>query len=111
MHPTELHTIGIDLGKTVFHLVGLNQHGEVVVRKKFARKQLLRFTANLQVKLIGMEACGGSHFLGRALRMGGDSYEIASLVSSDCLGVRRETKEFWFPIGSAFTRRILIENV
>ena len=60
----ELHTIGIDLGKTVFHLVGLNQRGEVVVRKKFSRKQLLHFTANLQVKLIGMEACGGSHFLG-----------------------------------------------
>jgi transposase len=64
----ELHTIGIDLGKTVFHLVGLNPHGEVVVRKKFSRKQLLHFTANLHVELIGMEACGGAHFLGRALR-------------------------------------------
>jgi hypothetical protein len=31
----ELHTIGIDLGKTVFHLVGLDLRGEVVVRKKF----------------------------------------------------------------------------
>jgi transposase len=31
--------------------------------------QLLRFTANQQVQLIGMEACGGSHFLGRALRL------------------------------------------
>ena len=40
----ELHTIGIDLGKTVFHLVGLNLCGEVVVRKKFSRKQLLHFT-------------------------------------------------------------------
>jgi hypothetical protein len=29
----ELHTIGIDLGKTVFHLVGLDPRGEVVVRK------------------------------------------------------------------------------
>jgi transposase len=48
----ELHTIGIDLGKTVFHLVGRNPRGEVVVRKKFSRKQLLHFTANLQVKLI-----------------------------------------------------------
>ena len=45
----ELHTIGIDLGKTVFHLVGLNLRGEVVVRKKFSRTQLLRFTANVQV--------------------------------------------------------------
>ncbi|MCU1313640.1 MAG: transposase family protein [Acidobacteriaceae bacterium] len=64
----ELQTIGIDLGKTVFHLVGLNRRGEIVVRKRFSRKQLLHFTANLRVELIGMEACGGSHFLGRALR-------------------------------------------
>jgi len=64
----ELHTIGIDLGKTVFHLVGLDLRGDVVVRKKFSRTQLLRFTANVHVRLIGMEACGGSHFLGRALR-------------------------------------------
>src|SRR6202140_3462288 len=72
----QLHTIGIDLGKTVFHLVGLNQRGEVVVRKKFSRKQLLHFTANLQVELIGMEACGGSHFLGRALREQGHEVRL-----------------------------------
>jgi transposase len=70
----ELHTIGIDLGKTVFHLVGLNRSGEVVVRKKFSRRQLLQFTANLHVDLIGMEACGGAHFLGRALR--GQGHEV-----------------------------------
>ncbi len=64
----ELDTIGIDLGKTVFHLVALNRAGEVVVRRKFSRPPLLRFTANLRVRLIGMEACGGSHFLGRSLR-------------------------------------------
>src|SRR5216683_1165625 len=72
----ELHTIGIDLGKTVFHLVGLNLRGEVVVRKKFSRLQLLRFTANRQVQLIGMEACGGSHFLGRALREKGHEVRL-----------------------------------
>jgi transposase len=55
----ELHTIGIDLGRTVFHLVGLNQRGEVAVRKQFSRKQLLHFTANLQFKLIDMKASGG----------------------------------------------------
>ena len=46
----ELHTIGIDLGKTIFHRVGLNLRGEVVGRKKFSRKQVLHFTANLQVE-------------------------------------------------------------
>ncbi len=72
----ELHTIGIDLGKTVFHLVGLNLRGEVVVRKKFSRKRLLHFTANLKVELIGMEACGGAHFLGRALREQGHEVRL-----------------------------------
>ena len=48
----EIHTLGIDLGKTIFHLVGLNAAGEVVLRKKCSRKQLLQFTANLQVGLI-----------------------------------------------------------
>ena len=39
----EIYTIGIDLGKTVFHMVGLNVRGEAVVRKKFSRTQLLSF--------------------------------------------------------------------
>jgi transposase len=72
----EIHTIGIDLGKTVFHLVGLNRRGEVVVRKKCSRKQILRFTSNVQVSLIGMEACGGAHFLGRALREQGHDVRL-----------------------------------
>src|SRR5258706_907709 len=74
--PLDLHTIGIDRGKTVFHLVGLNLRGEVVVRKKFSRTELLRFTANVHVGLIGMEACGGAHFLGRALREQGHEVRL-----------------------------------
>jgi transposase len=72
----KIHTIGIDLGKTSFHLVGLNERGEVIVRKKFSRAQLLRFTANRKVHLIGMEACGGSHFLGRALQEQGHEVRL-----------------------------------
>ena len=64
----ELRAIGIDLGKTLFHLVGVDACGNVVVRKRCSRTQLLKYTANLQVQRIGMEACSGSHFLGRALR-------------------------------------------
>jgi transposase len=72
----EIRTIGIDLGKTVFHLVGVNVRVEVVVRKKCSRLQLLRFTSNLRECLIGMEACGGSHFLGRALREQGHDVRL-----------------------------------
>src|SRR5258708_40245669 len=72
----EIHTIGIDLGKTVFHLVGLDARGAVVVRKKCCRAQSLHFTANLHVSLIGMEACEGAHFLARALREQGHDVRL-----------------------------------
>jgi transposase len=71
-----LQVLGIDLGKTVFHLVGLDSTGRVVIRKRCSRTQLLAFTANLQVQLIGMEACSGSHFLGRALREQGHEVRL-----------------------------------
>jgi transposase len=64
----ERHTIGIDLGKTLFHLVGLEASGNVIVRKRCSRDRLLKYTANLRAQRIGMEACSGSHFLARALR-------------------------------------------
>ena len=72
----KLQVLGIDLGKTVFHLVGLDSTGRVVIRKRCSRTQLLAFTANLQVQLIGMEACSGAHFLGRALREQGHEVRL-----------------------------------
>src|SRR3954452_15524137 len=72
----ELHRLGIDLGKTVFHAVGLNERGDLVLRKKFSRRQLLQFTVNLKVALIGMESCSGAHFLGRALREQGHDVRL-----------------------------------
>src|ERR1700692_3848478 len=61
-------SVGIDLGKMTFHVVALDDHGKVVVRKKFSRSHLLAYTANLQSSLIGMEACAGAHFIGARLR-------------------------------------------
>ncbi len=40
-------SIGIDLGKTTFHLVALGERSKVLFRKKFSRTQLLAHTANL----------------------------------------------------------------
>ena len=65
---SRIKSIGIDLGKTTFHLIALGDRFQVVIRKKFTRSQLLEYTANLPSSLIGMEAGVGSHFLGRALR-------------------------------------------
>ena len=72
----EISTIGIDLSKTSFHIIGLNARGEIVLRRKLSRRQLLQFTSNKQKILIGMEACGGAHFLGRALRAQGHDAKL-----------------------------------
>ncbi len=67
----QIHSVGIDLGKTTFHLVALGAAGKVLVKKKFTQRQLLTYTANMQTSVIGLEACAGAHFLGRALRKQG----------------------------------------
>ena len=72
----EIYAIGIDLGKTLFHLAGVDASGTVVVRKRCSRTQLLAYTANIRVHRIGMEACSGSHFLGRALREQGHDVRL-----------------------------------
>lgn len=72
----QIRSIGIDLGKNTFHLVALGECGQVVIRKKLSRRQLLSFTANLPASLIGLEACSGSHFLGRALAQQGHAVRL-----------------------------------
>ena len=74
----QTRSIGIDLGKTTFHLVALGAAGKVLVRKKFTQKQLLSYTANLKTSLIGLEACSGAHFLGRALRKQGHDVRLSA---------------------------------
>ena len=46
-------SIGIDLGKTTFHLVVLGERNKILLRRKFSRSQLLAYTANLPASLIG----------------------------------------------------------
>jgi transposase len=72
----QIRSVGIDLGKTTFHLVALGDNGKVLLKKKFTQKHLITFTANLQTSLIGMEACSGAHFLGRALRAQGHEVKL-----------------------------------
>ena len=60
-------TVGIDLGKNIFHLTGLDERGAIVIRQKASRGQLERRFVNMPRCLIGMEACAGAHHLGRQL--------------------------------------------
>jgi transposase len=64
---SEIAVIGIDIGKNVFHLIGVDSCGVIVLKRKLSRSQLESFLANLPPCLIGMEACVGAHHLSRRL--------------------------------------------
>ena len=61
----KITTIGLDLAKSVFHVVACNQAGKVVQKKKLRRSQLFRFFAQLEPCLIGMEGCASAHHWAR----------------------------------------------
>jgi len=64
---SKITTVGLDLAKNHFHLVGCNGQGKMIQRKALKRREVLQYFANLPVCLVGMEACSGAHYWGRAL--------------------------------------------
>ena len=57
--------LGVDLGKNVCSVVGLDASGAVVMRRKVRREALIRLSETLPPCIVGMEACCGAHHLGR----------------------------------------------
>jgi transposase len=64
-------TMGIDIGKNAFHVVGLDRRGAIVLRQRWSRGQVQARLANMPPCLIGMEACVGAHHLSRRLQLQG----------------------------------------
>jgi len=63
----KITTIGIDLAKNVFQVHGVDERGKAVLGKQLKRKDVVKFFANLEPCLIGMEACGSAHYWARKL--------------------------------------------
>lgn len=63
----KISVIGLDLAKAVFQVHGVDEEGEIVLRKSLKRSEVLRFFARQHPCLIGMEACGGAHYWAGAL--------------------------------------------
>lgn len=71
-----IQTLGIDLGKSKFHVVGLDAQGRPVLRREFNRTQLMRWVANTPACLIGMEACSGAHYFGHRFAAHGHTVRL-----------------------------------
>src|SRR6202165_1886297 len=57
----------MDTSKHIFQLHGVDAAEQVVLRKKLSRRQVLEFFGKLPATVIGMEACGASHYWAREL--------------------------------------------
>ena len=64
---TQITTVGMDLAKQVFHVVGFAQSGREVLKKQLRRSQVERFFAKLPQCTVAVEACAGAHEWGRRL--------------------------------------------
>lgn len=71
-----IKVLGIDLGKSTFHIVGRNSSDHAVLRKKYTRTKLIEFIANLPPCLIAFEACGGAHWLARTCQRYGHDVRL-----------------------------------
>ena len=74
----EITTIGLDLAKNVYQVHAINGAGEVVVRKTIRRAQVLRFFERLDPCLVGIEACGTSHYWAREISTFGHEVRLMS---------------------------------
>lgn len=72
----QISTIGLDIAKQVFQVHGVDMRGKVVLQKRLQRAEMTAFFANLPACLIGMEACGTSHYWGRQLQSFGHTVKL-----------------------------------
>src|ERR1700685_907983 len=106
----EITTVGLDLAKNVFQVHAINSASEVVMKKTLRRVQMRRFFEQLDPCLVGIEACGTSHYWAREITKLGHEVRLmppayvkpyvkrgktdASDAEAICEAVRRPTMRF-----------------
>jgi len=68
--------IGLDIAKSVFQVHGVDAAGQVVLRQRLARGRALAFFEKLAPCLVGIEACGSSHYWARELTARGHEVRL-----------------------------------
>ncbi|MEJ2766600.1 hypothetical protein VV869_21825 [Photobacterium sp. MCCC 1A19761] len=67
---------GIDLAKHSFSIHGEDHQGKLLIHKTISRSKVLSTFANIPPAIIGMEACGASHYWARELAKLGHTPKI-----------------------------------
>ncbi len=72
----EFTPVGLDLAKSIFHSVTINQRGKQLTRKCLKRHALLEHFAQLEPTTVAMEACSASHHWAREIRALGHEVQL-----------------------------------
>jgi transposase len=73
---TKISRIGMDTSKQIFQLHGVDEAEQIVERRKLRRREMLEFFGKLAPTVIGIEACGSSHYWARELRRLGHEVKL-----------------------------------
>jgi transposase len=73
-----ISVLGVDLGKNVCSVVGLDASGAVVLRRRARRETLIALATKLPPCVVAMEACCGAHHLGRVFASHGHDVPLMS---------------------------------
>src|SRR5690606_36259308 len=74
--PRPSAVFGVDIGKNLFHVVGLDPTVAPIQKATFRRETLLQFFERASPTLVGMEACPGSQWLARRISALGHTVRI-----------------------------------
>jgi transposase len=74
----KIAVLGIDLGKNVCSIVGLDGSGAVMLRRRVRRDTLVDLVGKLPACIVAMEACCGAHHLGRLFASQGHDVRLMS---------------------------------
>jgi transposase len=74
----DVAVLGVDFGKNVCSVVGLDASGAVIMRRKVRREMLVALAEKLAPCVVGMEACCGAHHLGRVFAAHGHGVRLMS---------------------------------
>ena len=69
-------TFGLDIAKSVFQVHGVDEKGNVILRRQLKRRYLLAFFQKQPPCLVGIEACASAHHWSRELQALGHTVRL-----------------------------------
>ena len=85
-------TIGMDLGKRSFHLIGMDARGKVIMRQQLSRGRFERAYGQPPAVSVGVEACAGAHHIGRRLSAFGHNIRLIPRTVREALPQRAKER-------------------